>query len=80
MKQIWTVNYGGKRIDFGTLKEVRAFEHGLRVCNFKESVEYEIRKELDKTKKYLEWTSNLELLEYFRGKQKAYGDVLIWMK
>ena len=38
MKQIWTVNYGGKMIDFGTLKEARAFEYGLITCEFKESI------------------------------------------
>lgn len=38
MKQIWTVNYGGNRIDFNTLKEAMAFENGLIACEFKESV------------------------------------------
>ena len=38
MKWIWTVNYGGKGIDFDTLKEARAFEYGLIACEFKESV------------------------------------------
>lgn len=38
MKRIWIVNYGGKMIDFGTLKEARAFEYGLIACEFKESI------------------------------------------
>ena len=54
MKHIWTVNYGGKRIYFSTLKEVKAFEHGLRACNFKENIKDEILKELDEIKKYEE--------------------------
>ena len=38
MKKIWTINYGGKRIYFDTIKEARAFELGLIACEFRESV------------------------------------------
>ena len=48
----------------------------IEVKNIKD----EILKELDKTKEYLYWTSDLESLEYFRGKQKAYENVLFLMK
>lgn len=45
-----------------------------------EDIKNEILKELDKTKKYLDWTPILESLEYFRGKQKAFENVLSWIK
>lgn len=48
----------------------------IEVKNIKDK----ILKELDNIKEYIEWTSNLEYLEYFKGKQGAYENVLSWMK
>ena len=48
----------------------------IEVKNIKDK----ILKELDNMKEYFERRSNLEYIEYFKGKQRAYENVLSWMK